>query len=437
MMHLGGHPLWGQLVAGASLVATLAWSPLAAADEIVITCTGCEGSATDIFLAELKRVSDAFNAEYDGQYRIEPVPFSGANDDSQSVPYYKRLAATGNLPDLFVGGGYSLTDLGKTGALVEWSALLDQDPEWKAIFYDDAFISLTDTEGHIWGIPSFRDAIGIFWNKELFANAGVADFPKSWDELIAASEKLKASGVTPIAMDGLWVTLLWWGNLIGVEPGGTEFLNGGTREGNFGANPAVVTATERLKQLYTDGYVNADSFSGDFFSADTHFVTGKAAMLANGPWEIPSGIKGSAAIPGLYDQLGYAVAPGDGLIVVSGTGSWGSGTTDPAKLEAVVAFMKFMNSPEQQRTKYTAVGGAWPTKLGLSDAELAETLDPLYLPVFKASETAAHIYPYPQFLLPTAFMDAWRNNWPAYAQGGMSTEEFLELLSDAAVAQLQ
>ncbi|MEQ1933218.1 MAG: ABC transporter substrate-binding protein, partial [Fimbriimonadaceae bacterium] len=259
----------------------------------------------------------------------------------------------------------------------------------------------------------------------------------TWDELLAASEKLKAAGTTPIAMDGLWVTLLWWGNLIGTEPGGVDFLNGGNRQGNFAANPAVVTGTERLKQLNDSGYVNADSFSGDFFSADTQFVTGKAAMLANGPWEIPSGIKGAAAIPGLYDQVGYAVAPGDGLIVVSGTGSWGSGAKDPAMIEAVEAFMKFQNTAEQQRTKYSKVGGAWPVKLGLTDEELAQTLDPIYLPVFKASETASHIYPYPQFFLPDSFMDAWRNNWPAYAQGAMSTDEFLGLLSDAAVTKAQ
>src|SRR5262249_38036793 len=151
-----------------------------------------------------------------------------------------------------------------------------------------------------------RDAIGVFYNKELFAKAGVDAFPTSWDELVAASAKLKAAGTTPLAMDGLWVTLLWWGNLIGTEPGGTDFLNGGNRNGNFAANPAVVTATERLKQLHTDGYVNADAFSGDFFSADTQFVTGKAAMLANGPWEIQSGIKGQSAMPGLYDKVGYA-----------------------------------------------------------------------------------------------------------------------------------
>lgn len=434
------HTFWrtmGTAIAAVSLSATLGWSLPAAAQEIVIKCTGCEGSSTDIFLAELKRVSDAFNEAYKGQYRIEPEPFSGANDDSQSIPYYKRLAATGNLPDLFVGSAYSLTDLGKTGALVDWAPILEQEPEWQASFYDDAFLSLRDADGKIWGIPSFRDAIGTFWNREMFANAGVNVFPTTWEELIDASAKLKASGVTPIAMDGLWVTLLWWGNLVGTEPGGAEFLNGGNRGGNFAANPAVVTGTERLRQLHTDGYVNADAFSGDFFSADTQFVTGKAAMLANGPWEIPSGIKGANAMPDLYDKLAYAIAPGDGLIVVSGTGSWASGTTDPARLEAVKAFMKFQNSAEQQRIKYSKVGGAWPVKLGLTDEELAATLDPLYLPVFKASETASHIYPYPQFLLPQSFVDAWRNNWPAYAQGGMDTQEFLDLLSDGAVAGAQ
>jgi ABC-type glycerol-3-phosphate transport system substrate-binding protein len=327
-----------------------------------------------------------------------------------------------------------MTDLGKSGRLVDWAPHLDADPAWKASFYPDAFLSLTDSEGHIWGIPSFRDAIGIFWNKEQFAAAGLTEFPRTWDDFLAACGAIKATGVTPLAMDGQWVTLLWWANLIGTQPGGAEFLKGGILQGDFAVLPVVVEATERLKQLHTDGYVNADAFSGDFFAADNQFLTEKAAMLANGPWEIPSGIKGPNANPGLYDKLGYAIAPGDGVIVVAGTGSWASAAKTPEKVEAALEFMKFMNSSEQQLIKYANVGGAWPTKLDLTDEQLEETLDPLYLPVFEASTTVPHTFPYPQFLTPSAFVDEWKNNWPGYVQGAISTEEFLQKLAAAATS---
>ena len=38
-----------------------------------------------------------------------------------------------------------------------------------------------------------------FYNKDLFAKAGITTFPTNWTEFFAALEKLKASGVTPIA----------------------------------------------------------------------------------------------------------------------------------------------------------------------------------------------------------------------------------------------
>lgn len=196
----------------------------------------------------------------------------------------------------------------------------------------------------------------MFWNRELFAKAGLQAYPATWEELLTACAKLKEAGVTPIAMDGQWVTLLWWANLIGTQPTGSEFLKFGILKGDFSTNPVVIEGTERLKKLHTDGYVNADAFSGDFFSADNQFVTGRAAMLANGPWEISSGIKGKNAVSGLYDKVGYSAFPGDGLVVVAGTGSWASGARTPETVEAVTAFMKFMTSKEQQVTKYKNVG---------------------------------------------------------------------------------
>ena len=39
--------------------------------------------------------------------------------------------------------------------------------------------------------------------------------------------------------------------------------------------------------------------------------------------------------------------------------------------------------------------------------------------------------PHAKFATPEAFSEEWINNWPAYVQGDMSTEDFLGTLSDA------
>ncbi|MBX3029970.1 MAG: carbohydrate ABC transporter substrate-binding protein [Chloroflexi bacterium] len=420
-------------VVGQPAVQWAATTPVLAQDEIVITCTGCEASATDIFVNESHRLAEAFNAAYAGRYRIEYVPFAGVNDQTQFQPYLKRLAANDQLPDLFVTAGYVIRDLGKSGRLVDWTPELEADPAWSDSFFEDAWMSLRDEAGSTWGIPRYRNSIGIFYNTDLFSKAGIDGFPTTWDELLTAAAKLKESGVIPMAQDSAWISQLWWSNLIGVQPGGPEFLAGGILEGGFAEDPIVVTATERLKQLFTDGYVNPDAFSGDFFAADTLFTTEKAAILANGPWEIPCCINGETANPGLYDRVGYSIAPDSGVIAVSGEGSFASGARTDATREAVTAFMKFMTTKEQALAGYQAVGGGWPFRFEMTPEDEA-LIDPVTLAFMQAAAEADSAYVHALQVTPAGFLDAFQNNWPAYVQGAMSTQEFLAALSDAATA---
>ncbi|GLY90960.1 extracellular solute-binding protein [Actinoallomurus iriomotensis] len=59
-------------------------------------------------------------------------------------------------------------------------------------------------DGKKYGLPSGTDGRVVFYNKQLFAKAGLpADWqPKSWDDILAAGRKLKSlSGVTPIQLN--------------------------------------------------------------------------------------------------------------------------------------------------------------------------------------------------------------------------------------------
>lgn len=40
---------------------------------------------------------------------------------------------------------------------------------------------------------------GVFWNRELFEQAGISRFPETWEEFWECCEKLKAAGITPLA----------------------------------------------------------------------------------------------------------------------------------------------------------------------------------------------------------------------------------------------
>jgi ABC-type glycerol-3-phosphate transport system substrate-binding protein len=424
--------LLATLVVTSSVQAVSAARIAAAAGEVVITCQNCEPSATDVFSQSRYEVVQAFNKRYAGRYRIVVQHYGGTANDLQ---YLERLELAGALPDIFVAQSTILQVLGKGGGLLDVAPYLAKDPAWKNSFYPDAFQSLTGPKGQLWGIAEERDVVGIFYNKALFAKAHLTSFPTTWSAFLDACKKLKAAGVIPFAMDGDWVTQLMWANLIGTQPGGARFLLSGIRNGHYSSNPIVVKATEFLKMLHTAGYVNKDAFTGDYPNASNPFLQEQAAMIANGPWMVQADIQGKSALPGLYKQVGYALSPGwtaggQGVIVLPGNAGWASGSRDPAKQAAAVAFMKFTTSPDIQIQRTVATGAYWAVKLNPTPAQLKQ-LDPLTYHLHSIADAVKYHYPHAKFATLQPFTDAWKNYWPGYVQGSLSTTAFLDKLSQA------
>jgi raffinose/stachyose/melibiose transport system substrate-binding protein len=400
--------------------------------EITINCQECEASSTDVFAQSWNDTVTAFNAKYKGTYKVNVQHYGGGTND---LPYWQRLAIAGRLPDIFVIQSTELATIAKTGKLYDLASDLSRDKSWKSSFYPGAFDALSGSQGQIWAIPEERDTVGIYYNKALFAKAGIKSFPRTWSEFLADCAKLKAVGVTPVAMDGDWVTQLMWADLIGTQPGGAQFLSKGIRSGGYASKAFVVKATEYLKSLQTSGYVNKDAFTGDYTNAANPFLQEQAAMIANGPWMVQADIKGKSAKPNLYSQVGYALSPGwtangQGAIILAGNGGVASGTSDPDKRKAVIAFLKFATSSAIQLDR-TVTTGAYPgVQLKLTPAQI-KRLEPLSYQLVNAAEKARYHYPHAKFATPQAFSDAWKNYWPGYVQGSMSTQDFLGKLSNA------
>lgn len=405
--------------------------------EVVITCAACQSSPTDPFLQNNFETVQRFNDRYAGRYRIRIQQNQYAQSGADRLQYYQRLALANDLPDLFLSNTSEVKSLQKTGKLLDFAPILDEDSGWRSSFFQGAFDAFTGEDGQIWGIPSQRDTIGIYYNKSILRDAGVNEFPRTWDQLDAACKRVQAAGKICLAMDGDWVTLLMWANLIGTQPDGSVFLTAGLPSGDYAANPAAVRATETLKHWHTEGYVNRDAFSGDFEDASTPFVRGDAAMIANGPWFIKSGLQAKEAAKGLYNQAGYAVSPGwtpddRGAIVVS-EGAWASGSTDERSKEAVAAFLKFITSHDEAITKTRNTGSYPPVEIEFSEDE-SQALEPLAAGLVEEASNVPLSFPHVYVRAPSGFATAWKNLWPAYVKGDMDTNEFLTRLGDDATS---
>lgn len=143
-------------------------------------------------------------------------------------------------------------------------------------------------------LPYSVMAASVIYNKEIFAQQGIA-VPQTWDELIAACDKLKAAGITPFyaTLKDPWTVGQGWfdysvGGMLNVSDFFDQLNSQGT---NVGASSPVsfqndfAAPVEHMLQL-TNNYVNADAASKGYGDGNLAFAKGEAAMYLQGPWAL-------------------------------------------------------------------------------------------------------------------------------------------------------
>ena len=142
-----------------------------------------------------KQVIDRFNADYEGVYHVTPIT-------TQLEEYYTQLNAlvdADQTPDVFiVSPGPNLTDYVAPGVAAPLDEYLEADG-WKDTFAGDAVFAQQTYDGKIYAVPLNTAAACVFYNKEIFEEAGV-EVPKTYDELLDVCQKIKDAGYTPITI---------------------------------------------------------------------------------------------------------------------------------------------------------------------------------------------------------------------------------------------
>jgi ABC-type glycerol-3-phosphate transport system substrate-binding protein len=308
-----------------------------------------------------------FNQSHVGQIEVVSSPDPDWPTLQQKI---KSMIAAHSAPDVFLYN-YNPSDLTReqSGELMDWSSYLNADPAWKASFRPENLQGVT-VNGQIVAIPSDQAPVLFYYHKDLFTKAGIQTFPTTWTEFFQDADKLKASGVAPIALmtaDDAWHTMNAFTYLTTATGGVNVFdpaqpLN----------SSAVVTGATQLKKLF--GYTTSDAIGANYSISSNNFLTGKAAMVIDGPWMISS-IQAKTGSPG---DVAVAAAPtnGDGkvppgYIVTDSLNLWGAAKqSDKAKEQAVVAWMKFLTSADSARK--LSVEGQYPlaVKTTLTPADI-------------------------------------------------------------------
>lgn len=82
----------------------------------------------------------------------------------------------------------------------EYAYNWNNDPAVLDLFQPESLEVGKDDDGNVMSLPWTYENAGLLYNKDLFAQAGITELPKTLDELEQACEKLQAAGITPFAL---------------------------------------------------------------------------------------------------------------------------------------------------------------------------------------------------------------------------------------------
>ncbi len=193
--------------------------------------------------------------------------------------YAKQLLQSGQFPDVMIA--VDPTGFAEAGNLYAW-----QPDELK----DFQFPTANPIKGQYYQLPANTQTIPpIYYNKKMFADAGITAMPKTWDELVADSEKLKAKGFTPFTIgggkDGFPSSMILTG-LVSTEVYNTapDWLTQRRADKVKFADPGFQKAFSKLADLAAKGYIDKTQVSRDYAATEQAFLDGKSAMYPMGNW---------------------------------------------------------------------------------------------------------------------------------------------------------
>ena len=317
----------------------------------------------------------AFLKEVARRYMAERAGVNIEIQYLENEAYKKKLTTLLQSSDrpniIYSWGGGVLREQVKAGVIEDLSAPMAGG--WRERFSPAAIQAYT-LNGKVYGVPMQVSQVGFFYNRDLFAKAGVdAAAIATWDDFLAAVKKLKAAGVTPIIAGGAdkWPLHFYWTHLA-IRNGGKAAFEAALRgEGDGFAAAPFVKAGEQLRQL-----VDLEPFQRGFLGvtfpqSSGQFGDGKGAMVLQGNFMLNSMRANSADKKGVTDdKLGWFAFPitvagkGDPSDTLGGLNGWLVTKGSPKQ---AVDFLEFFSRPEFQR-EAAARGFYIPVARGTQDA---------------------------------------------------------------------
>ena len=222
----------------------------------------------------------------------------------------------------------------------------EDDKKWLASFFP-AFMENSQTGGKTWGIPFQRSTIVLYWNKELFKEAGLDPEtpPKTWAEQVEFAQKLTkrdASGnVTQWGMQIPSSGFPYWLFQALTTQAGSILANSAGDKTDY-ANPAVVEALQywvdlsQKHKVHPPGIVEWGTTPRDFFERKVAMMWTTTGNLTN--------VRTNAKFPFGVGLLPAGKKPGS---PTGGGNFYLSKKASKAEQEAAFKFVRWITTAER------------------------------------------------------------------------------------------
>ncbi|MFH0177542.1 ABC transporter substrate-binding protein [Streptomyces cacaoi] len=322
-----------------------------------------QGASIEVDKKVLQPELDKFEKQTGIKVKLEVVPWSDLLN--------RILTATtsGQGPDVLNIGNTWSASLQATGALLPWDEANLAKIGGRNRFVDSALGS-TGAEGKDpAAVPLYSMAYALYYNKQIFADAGIAQPPTTWAELVADGKKIQAKGKQVLGAEGANVSENVHHVFVFAKQHGADFFAADGKP-DFTSDGAVAAVKQYVDLMAKDKAIPQGNAEYAQNQSVSDFAKGKTAMLL---WQSASSNLKSQGMS--EDKYGIAPVP-----VQSGTPGTGAQVNSMVaginlavfkntdNLDGATEFVKFMTGDEEQKILNKAYSTIPPVASAQSDA---------------------------------------------------------------------
>lgn len=377
--------------------------------------------ALEEVVAMYKELHPNFNME------IEYIP-----ERSAFLQKIKILGANDELPDWFNADPDNyIEELANAGKLVDMEALYDE------LGVNDKFYNISKdyarlNDGRLYLMTMQCNAEYFFYNKEIFAAAGIEKTPETIDEFLEVCEKIYQAGYTPLAVgDVTGGMFMRYMAFIPFRMSGNTFIENACAGIEQFSSEQGLLAAEFMSKI--GKYMPEGFTTSDYDTFVNLFAGGECAMMYNGTWVLESLVDENM---NLREEFGVFTMPTYTENDVTGPSDYfansgiGVAILEESMCDEMKDFLSFFfaNYPDIMLGKYSCIPSLAPSEDVLTAAP------EIYQRVIKDATEVNTFAKCWDVVIDTASLDTLNSETVNLALGVITPEEWAAIM-DETIAQ--